>query len=345
MIKTEFMELLEELDSINEACAREEMTEAIEDIDFDALTTAEQEADQLWKEIRDFEQAYRDKVKAAAQSDEAYAKLSSEVSELEKQLEELQDSYWVRTWYETAPGDWEHDDDIDEVAHAKVKDREEELKAELAKMEAELKTIRTNIESQFTVDADNLRSKKAEREKRLATSKDLKGKLAQAYADVEPEIKAVIDFLNANPEGYKDKVIWTVDPKSLAYDKNGRVTVRLYTTIGYDPDLDYDDFTEGGEMTEDSANSTAEYAAEGVGAYPEQIADELELAESDLGWYSIPDSNWELCKEAEVYATETPELTDYVSWSATYWEPGGSDWKIRGSFKAEASIYIGKKVK
>ena len=52
MIKTEFMELLEELDSINEACAREEMTEAIEDIDFNALTSAEEEAERLNREAR-----------------------------------------------------------------------------------------------------------------------------------------------------------------------------------------------------------------------------------------------------------------------------------------------------
>lgn len=345
MIKTEFMELLEELDSINEVCAREEMTEAIEDIDFNALTSAEEEAERLSKEIKEFEQEYNSKVSAAAKSDEAYAKLSGEIAELEKQLKELQDSYWVRTWRETAPGDWEHDDDIDEVAYAKVKDREQELSAEIKKMKADLAALKAKIASQFDNDMANINTKKADREKHIATSKDIKGQLAQAYAEAESEIKAVVEFLNANPEGYKDKLIWKVDPKSFAYDKNGRVVVRLYTTIGDDPDLDYDDFEESGEMTEDAATTAAENAAEYAGAYPEQIAEELELETSEDGWYSIPESSWELSKEVEVCATETPELTDYVSWSATYWEPGGSDWRIRGSFEAEASIYIGKKVK
>ena len=345
MIKTEFMELLEELDSINEVCAREEMNEAIEDIDFDALTSAEEEAERLSKEIRAFEQEYSSKVYAAAKSDEAYAKLSGEVSELEKQLKELQDSYWVRTWRETAPGDWEHEDEIDDVAYTKVKDREEELSAEIKKMKADLADIKAKVASQFDNDVANINAKKADREKHIATSKDIKGQLAQAYAEAEPEINEVVDLLNANPEGYKDKLIWKVDPKSFAYDNNGRVVVRLYTTVGDDPDLDYDDFEESGEMTEKAANTAAENAAEFAGAYPEQMVDELGLELSDDGWYRIPNSAWELNKEAEVYATDTPELTDYVSWSATYWEPGGSDWKIRGSFEAEVSIYIGKKVK
>lgn len=345
MIKTEFMELLEELDSINEACAREEMTEAIEDIDFDALTAAEQEADQLWKEIRELDNDLQAKVRDAVFSNTEYTELRDKTVELSLQLHDLQDVYRRREWFQVGPDDWEHDDWEDEAAHDTVRDREEELKAELTKMEAELKTIRTNIESQFAADADNLMSKKAEREKRLATSKDLKGKLAQAYTEVEPEVKAVVDFLNANPEGYNDKVIWTADPKSLAYDKNGRIIVRLYTVIKCDRDFDPDDFSENGELTEYAADYAAESAAENVGAYPEQMADELELEESDLGWYSIPDSNWELRKEAEVYATETPELSRYESHPATYWQPAESDWDIDGNLAVEASIYIGKKVK
>lgn len=337
MIKTEFMKLLEELDRINEG---------IEDIDFNALTTAEEEAERLSKEIRDFEQEYNSKVAAATKSDEAYAKLSGEISGLEKQLKELQDSYWVRTWREVAPGDWEHDDDIDEVAYAKVKDRVEELTAEIQKMKADLAALKAKIAGQFDNDIANINTKKADREKHIATSKDIKGQLAQAYAEAEPEINSVVNRLNAIWEGDKDKLIWKADPKSFTYDKKGRVLVRLYTNIrDNSDDFDYDDFEEDGEMTEDAATTAAEYIAEDAGAYPEQIADMLELETSEDGWYSIPDSVWELDKEAEVYATETPEMTDYESWSATYWEPGGSDWKIRGSLKVEVSIYIGKKIK
>ena len=345
MIKTEFMELLEELDSLNEACAGEEMNEAIEDIDFDTLTSAEQEADQLWKEIRELEKDFSKKVSDAFLSNAEYTELRDKINELSLQLYDLRKVYERREWFKVGPDDWEHDDWEDEAAHDTVRDREEELKAEVTEMEAKLKIIKANVESQFEADAANLSAKRAEREKHIATSKNIMGQLAQAYAEVEPEINAVVDLLNANPEGYKDKLIWKVDPKSFAYDKNSRVVVRLYTTIGDDPDLDYDDFEESGEMTEDAATTAAENAAEYAGAYPEQIADELELETSEDGWYSIPESSWELSKEAEVYATETPELTDYVSWSATYWEPGGSDWRIRGSFEAEASIYIGKKVK
>lgn len=337
MIKTEFMQLLEELDRINEG---------IEDIDFNALTAAEEAAESLSKEIREFEREYNSKVSAATKSDEAYAKLSGEIYELEKQLRELQDSYWVRTWYEVAPGDWEHDDEIDEVAYAKVKDRVEELAAEIKKMKADLADIKAKIASQFDNDMANINTKKADREKHMATSKDIKGQLAQAYVEAEPEITSVVNRLNAIWEGDKDKLIWKADPKSFAYDKKGRVLVRLYTNIRDDSDdYDYDDFKESGEMTEDAATTAAENVAEYAGAYPEQIADVLELETSEDGWYSIPDSVWELDKEAEVYATETPEMTDYESWEDTYWEPGGSDWTIQGSLKVEVSIYIGKKVK
>lgn len=337
MIKTEFMKLLEELDRINEG---------IEDIDFNALTTAEEEAERLSKEIREFEREYNSKVSAATKSDEAYAKLSGEIFELEKQLKELQDSYWVRTWHEVAPGDWEHEDEIDEVAYAKVKDRAEELVAEIKKMEADLVDIKAKIASQFDNDLANINTKKADREKHITTSKDIKGQLAQAYTEAEPEINSVVNRLNAIWEGDKDKLIWKADPKSFTYDKKGRVLVRLYTNIRDDSDdFDYDDFEESGEMTEDAATTAAENAAEYAGAYPEQIADALELETSEDGWYSIPDSVWELDKEAEVYATETPEMTDYESWEDSYWEPGGSDWTIQGSLKVEVSIYIGKKVK
>ncbi len=336
MIKTEFMELLEELDRINEG---------IEDIDFNALTTAEQEADQLWKEIRELDQDYREKVSDAVFSNAEYTELRDELFELEKQLRELKSVYERREWFEVAPGDWEHDDWEDEAAHDTVRDREVELEAEIAKMDANLKAMRTKIESQFEADATNLRTKEAEREKRLATSKNLKGKLAQAYADVEPEVKVVVDFLNSNPEEYEDTITWVADPKSLAYDKNGRVIVRLFTVMSSDRDFDPDDFRENGEMTEYASDYAAESVAEDKGAYPEQIADEFDLEESDLGWYSIPDSKWELRKEAEVYATEAPELSRYESRPATYWQPAESDWNIDGNFVVEASIYIGKKVK
>ena len=346
MIKTEFMKLLEELDSLNEACAGEEMNEAIEDIDFDALTSAEQEADQLWKEIRELEKDFSKKVSDAFLSNAEYTKLRDKINELSLQLYDLRKVYERREWFQVGPDDWEHEDWKDEAAHDTVRDREEELKAEVAEMEAKLKIIKANVESQFEADAANLSAKRTEREKHIATSKNIRGQLAQAYAEVEPEVNAVVNSLNAIWEGDKDKLIWKADPKSFTYDKKGRVVVRLYTNIrGGSGDFDYDDFTDSGELTEDAATTAAEYAAEDAGVYPEQIADALELETTEDGWYSIPDSVWELDKEAEVYATETPEMTDYESWSATYWEPGGSDWTIRGSLKVEVSIYIGKKVK
>lgn len=314
----------------------EVVNEAIEDIDLEALTAAEDEVDSLSKEVTDLRREYSNKVYTAVNSDEAYAKLRAELSDLDRQLRQLRSTYEIRQWYQMGIDDWQHDDWIDEEAYEKVKDRVAELKADIEKLEAELSGLRTKLAGQFSADAAALKDKEARIAQQRARSKELRKQITQSYAEVEADVKAVVEFLNAETaEGWDEPIVWRPDPASLAYDKKGRITISLYATLDGEPEFDYDDFDDYGELTSKASVRYAENLAEDAGIYPEQFADEAGLELGADKWYTIPGFAWELSSELITEVDAAPERVEYRD----------GDWDLRGNFSIDAFLRIGKKVR
>lgn len=337
MKRTEFMNLYEELDSLNEA---------IDEIDFKALEEAEKEAERLWTEIRELDNDYRAKLSSAKNANAVYAQLSKEIRELESQIRDLRHTYERRVWYRVGYDDYEDDIEIDEVQYEKVKDREKELYDKVSKLTTELRQIEREIEAQFEEESNNLRSKRTERDTHVTTSKNIKDQVKQSFAEVEAEVNAVASFLTTNLE-----LEWKVDPKSIFY-KDGKIQVRLFAQHNAGSDFDLDDFGDGddlGELTDRKVEWEAESFAEDYYVTPDVISEELELQLVEDGaekWYAIPDSAWMLSSVTDdIYDVQRPEVSNYSYTPATYWEPAECDYDIDGDLILEASLYIGKKVR
>lgn len=322
--------------------------EAIDDLDFEALVSAEEEADRLGKEIRELSKDYKTKISKALDSDEGHKKLKAAVKELQDQLRELRRTYERREWVRVGPDDYDHEDWVDEEAHEKVKDREAELLAEVQKMETDLRSLESQLTAQFEAENTTISAKGEEEKQHRATAKSIKDKLAQSYAEVEAEVTAVIEFLNNPPEDqYSDpQLVWKLKKPTVGYFKDHkRIAVSLCAYASGDlEDFDIDDYNDYGELDQSTAQAVADAIAEEHYMYPEQFVDLYGLEKSDDKWYRIPNSDWELFVEADIDAVETPKVSNYTQTPATYWEPASEDYDIDGDFAVQATIYIGKKV-
>ncbi len=331
MVKTEFMELYEELGNLNES---------IDEIDFKALGEAEVEAGRLDKEISSLYSNYLDKLHAATASDEERRQISSKLIELDSQLRELRKTYEIVTYYGSGEDDYDYD--FDEEAYKKVEDRVKELDSKIKELRAELDAAENRIKQQFDTDTAAIDAKKAERQKHLDVVAAYKDKLNQAAEEVLPEIKAVVDYLN-DLEG---KEVWSIDEGSLKYNKvTNRLTATLSTRITSDYSFNTYDFEEDGSLPDKIAEAAAEGVVEDKGYFPGQIIDAFDLVPSDeTGWFKIPNSEWELLKNEDVEVIETPTFVVTKEYPATYWEPADWDYEEDGEFVVEGRLTLGKKV-
>ena len=330
MVKTEFMKLYEELGNINEA---------ISDIDLDSISTTAAEAKRLWQEVWDLERDLDNKVSSAYTANEEYNKLRAEYLELDSKLRALRQTYERRKWIQVGRDDWEHDDWVDESEYEKVKDQVTELYKLMDEIETKLEAIKTEAKNQFSSDAEVIKSKRAEMETHKATNTELTTKLKQSYPEVEAEINEVINFLNDSDNDYAFGPDFWKASKNLFY-ANGRIQTALYTELTGNIDhFEPDDFTSGGELTEKAEKWVAEDLISDAGADAEGIVPYFELEESEDGWYKIPGSDWELCKESDYDVEDVPSI-DYDGYYDDY-----EDYEITGNFKINANIYLGKRVK
>lgn len=335
MIKTEFMKIYEELN------------EAIEDIDFKALDQAETEIKRLDTEINNLYKDYLSKIQDAKTASEAYRQFTKEIKELNQQIRDLQHTYERRVWYRVGYDDYDDDIEIDEEQYNKVKDKEDLLSKKVEELTAELHNIEKAIELQYEEESAHIKTKQAERNTHRDTSKNIKAQLQQTFAEVEPEVTAVVNYLNNHLD-----LTWKVIPNSLFY-KDGRIQLKLATKQSWDGDsFDLEDFGEDGdygELSDSAVENTIEYFTEDYLIDPNLIIEELNLPLVEDGvekWYSIPNSDWELSNYMEdIIDISRPGVYNYSSTEATYWEPAESDYDIDGELILEAFLYISKKVK
>jgi predicted nucleic acid-binding Zn-ribbon protein len=330
MVKTEFMKLYEELGNINEA---------ITDIDLDSISTTAAEAKRLWQEVWDLERDLDKKVSSAYTANEEYKKLRAEYLELDEKLRALKQTYERREWVQVGRDDWEHDDWIDESEYEKVKDQVKELYKVMGEIDTKLEAIKTEAKNQFNSDAEVIKSKRAEMETHKATNTELTTKLRQSYPEVEAEINEVINFLNDSDNDYAFGSDFWKASKNLFY-ADGRIQTALYTELTCDGDrFEPDDFNSSGELTERSEKWEAQSMIDDAGASADGIIPYFELEESEDGWYKIPGSDWELCKQSDYDVDDVPSI-DYDGYYDDY-----EDYEIDGEFKISANIYLGKRVK
>lgn len=326
MVKTEFMKLYEELGNINEA---------ISDIDLDSISTTATEAKHLWQEVWDLERDLDNKVSSAYTANEEYKKLKAEYLELSRKLGALKQTYERREWFQVGRDDWEHADWIDESEYEKVKDQVEALYKLMDEIETKLEAIKTEVKNQFISDAEVIKSKKAEMETYKAANTELTTKLKQSYPEVEAEINEVLKFLNDSDHDYAFGSDFWKASKDLFY-ADGRVQTALCTELTYNTDyFDPDDFSSSGELTDKAEKWVVDNLISDAGADAEGIVPYFELEESEDGWYKIPGSDWELCKESDYRVEDVPSI-DYDDYE---------DYRITGNFKISANIYLGKRIK
>jgi hypothetical protein len=329
MIKTEFMELYEELNNINEAIA---------DIDLEAIRPAYTAAQQLRREVWDLERELNNKLISAYNAKDEYVKLCKEHDELSRKRRELSQKYWVRTWFTDSDGNPEHDDEFLSDEYEKVKDQVEELDRLMKDISDKLEMIKAEVNTQFSSDAEAIKNKKAEITANDTKHKDLTTKLNQAYPEVKEEIDKIVAMLN-DPDGdyeYGHAEGWKAIEK-ISYEA-GRLVVTLYTELinDYVDFLDEDDFDSSGDLRERTEKWVADDLVADNGARAEDIVADYNLESTEEGWYKIPGSDWELCKESDYDVTEVPELV-YDRYNEGY--------EADGQFSVSAYLYVGKKVK